>query len=242
MTPERRDCRHGSVRLELIAWPAPAGRGLPVLLVPGMAAAAASWVAREGLVGDLRAGGERAVIAVSLRGRGGSDCPAEGWAAADQQGDLLAALDAEGVERCHVIGHSVGGSYALGLALDAPKRVASVVAGDFPPVVPAYGAAWVRRLRSWGSDASFHRDFPRLVAAGQQRVDLAPRLGELRAPLLVLKGTREGSLLPDTALAAYAGAPGLSVVRVDADHDVFAAPAAGRACAAFLRQVETREG
>ena len=41
-------------------------------------------------------------------------------------GDARAILDAEGIDRCHVLGHSMGGLIGLALALDAPARVLSL--------------------------------------------------------------------------------------------------------------------
>jgi len=40
--------------------------------------------------------------------------------------DALAILDAEAVERCHVVGHSMGGVIAQQIALQAPARVRSL--------------------------------------------------------------------------------------------------------------------
>ena len=40
--------------------------------------------------------------------------------------DALAILDAEGINRCHVVGHSMGGLIAAQLALVSPRRVKSL--------------------------------------------------------------------------------------------------------------------
>ena len=41
-------------------------------------------------------------------------------------GDALAALEGLGIESAHVVGHSLGGSVALELALTARERVRSL--------------------------------------------------------------------------------------------------------------------
>ncbi len=46
---------------------------------------------------------------------------------------LLATLDAEGVERCALLGHSLGGKVCMELALAAPDRVAALVVADIAP-------------------------------------------------------------------------------------------------------------
>lgn len=60
------------------------------------------------------------------RGFGGST-PADGLTSvADHASDCRALLDALGVVRAHVLGHSYGGSVALQVAVDAPDVVATV--------------------------------------------------------------------------------------------------------------------
>lgn len=64
------------------------------------------------------------VLAPTLPGRLGQGAPTPdvaGHAAA-----VLAAMDAAGVERATIAGHSLGGAVALWLALEAPRRVAAL--------------------------------------------------------------------------------------------------------------------
>jgi lipase len=68
-------------------------------------------------------------LAPDLRGHGHSTWEAP-WDAARHVADLLDTLDAEGVERCDVIGHSFGGFLATQLAARAPGRVDSLVLID----------------------------------------------------------------------------------------------------------------
>jgi esterase len=49
-------------------------------------------------------------------------------------GDVLAYLDAQGVEQCHIVGHSLGGKVAMQLAVMAPKRLKRLVVADIAPV------------------------------------------------------------------------------------------------------------
>ncbi len=50
--------------------------------------------------------------------------------------DVVALLDAEGVERCDLLGHSFGGMVALRFALAHPERVASLVLMSTAPFAP----------------------------------------------------------------------------------------------------------
>ena len=68
------------------------------------------------------------VIALDLPGHGQSAARLPGAAALpDLARFVLHFLDAIGVERVHVVGHSMGGAIAAQMALAAPRRVASLV-------------------------------------------------------------------------------------------------------------------
>lgn len=98
----------------------PAG-GEPVILLHGWGASAFSYrhafdrLARHGL----------RVIAADLRGFGLSDKPvaAREYSLANYREDLDQLLDALGLERISLVGHSMGGGLALQYALDRPERV-----------------------------------------------------------------------------------------------------------------------
>ena len=72
-------------------------------------------------------------LAVDQRGHGGSDNPGDGYTLAQLTDDLLAFLDSVGLDRCDLLGHSMGGMVALRFALAHPERVASLVLMDTAP-------------------------------------------------------------------------------------------------------------
>ena len=97
-----------------------------------------------------------AVLVPDRRGSGASSLVRPGPVPLDEQvADMLALLDAEGVARAAVVGHSFGGLLAVALAASAPDRVATVVAYE-PPLVQALGAAELGELVGLG---------PRVAAA-----------------------------------------------------------------------------
>jgi len=99
-----------------------AGDGPPVVLLHGLTA-----THRYVVMGSkaLQRAGHR-VIAYDARGHGAS-APAASYAYPELVGDLLALLDAFGLERAVLAGASMGAHTALRLALDAPERVAGLV-------------------------------------------------------------------------------------------------------------------
>jgi pimeloyl-ACP methyl ester carboxylesterase len=105
------------------------GEGFPVLLIaPGGMQSAVSfwkdmpWNPITHLQSDFR------VIAMDQRNAGQSTAPIsgnDGWAT--YTADQLALLDHLGIDRFHVVGMCIGGSYIMALIDAAPGRVASAV-------------------------------------------------------------------------------------------------------------------
>ncbi len=101
--------------------------GQPALIfLPGLSANAHAFdgVMAAGLSPQFR------VISLDLRGRGLSDKPASGYSMAEHAADVIALLDALGIERAVVCGHSFGGLLTIYLASHFPARVAKAVIID----------------------------------------------------------------------------------------------------------------
>ncbi len=49
--------------------------------------------------------------------------------------DVIEFMDDQGLEKAHILGHSMGGKTAMQLALNNPERVNKLVIGDIAPVV-----------------------------------------------------------------------------------------------------------
>lgn len=117
-----------------------AGAGPPVLLLHGLFGQARN-LARV----QARLAPTHRVAAMDLRNHGSSP-HAPGMDYASLAADVAETLDAIGMARCAVIGHSMGGKVAMRLALDAPARVERLLVGDIAPATytgsfAAYGQA-----------------------------------------------------------------------------------------------------
>lgn len=113
------------VRLRATRWPGSgAGPATPVLLLHGLASTRRIWdLVVPGLTG-------LPVLALDQRGHGDSDRPTGPYDADTVVADALTALDAVGLSRVVVAGHSWGAWTALRLAARAPERVLAVVCVD----------------------------------------------------------------------------------------------------------------
>ena len=122
------------------------------------------------------------VLALDLRGCGWSDAPRDGYEKEDLATDVLAVLDALGIERVKLVGHDWGGWIGFLLCLRAPQRFERFLALNIvPPWInlrAGIGHAW----RFWyqqlilapGIGYRLHRrgDFvKRVLVGGSERKD-----------------------------------------------------------------------
>src|SRR5207253_1804600 len=84
------------------------------------------------------------VIGFDNRGVGKSSVPPPPYTTEQMARDTLAVLDAEEIERAHVLGVSLGGAIAQHLVLAAPSRVRSLALGS----TWAGPSVWRSRLRA----------------------------------------------------------------------------------------------
>ena len=86
------------------------------------------------------------LIATDARGHGDSAKPDKGYASDDFVADALAVLDAYGLSRAMVIGHSMGAAHAIRLAAEHGDRVSRLVLVDTSPEPLPEGSERARRL------------------------------------------------------------------------------------------------
>lgn len=216
------------------------GEGPDVILIPGLTSSRAVW--------------DRAVAAAPgfryhlLQVAGFAGEPARGNA----QGPVVAPLAeeiaryiaAEGLRRPAIVGHSMGGTVGMMLALRHPDRVGRLMVVDMmPQPTSLFGGATAGRLaESLGGlmrdpagrqllssivsafsppDPADRRSDPDVVARAMHdlgRIDLTGELQRLRAPLTVAYAVRDGldRAATDRSFAhAYAGVRGARLVRID---------------------------
>src|SRR6266849_8642306 len=98
------------------------GAGFPVLFVSGLGGYGAFW--REQIPVFAK---RFEVIVHDHRGIGQSDHSRISYTVDRMAADVIELMDALELERAHLVGHSTGGAIAQILAIEHPKRLASVV-------------------------------------------------------------------------------------------------------------------
>ena len=219
------------------------GTGEPVLLIQGVGAVGNAWRPQiDALAADY------SVITLDNRGIGASTITERALTIEGMADDALAILDAEGIGRCHVVGHSMGGLIAMQVALVSPRRVKSLaLLCTFPDGRSGSRLTWDTFLTSLRTRVGTRRmrrnAFLSLVLskAGMQRSmrdQLAERMTELFArdladqPPIIMRQLR--------AMARYDAKwrlRSLASVRtlvVSGEADRIARPEYGRALAAAI--------
>jgi 3-oxoadipate enol-lactonase len=107
------------------------GQGEPVLLLHGLGSCGEDWQDQiDAFSRDYR------VITVDTRGHGRSDKPQGPYNMPTYASDVINLLDHLGIDRCHLVGFSMGGMIAFQIAADAPQRLRSLTIVNSAPAVP----------------------------------------------------------------------------------------------------------
>ena len=192
-----------------------AGHGPVLLLTHGFTASGHMFA---GNVPALAA--HHTVITWDMRGHGRSDSPTalDAYSPELSVGDMAAILDAVGVERAVIAGHSLGGFLSLAFHLAHPQRVAGLVLIDTGPGYRSdrSRAGWNRMAEQYavdfeqrgldalgGSaevDASVHRDASGLIRTArrvlaQRDAAVLESLPTIAVPTLVIVGEDDTAFL-----------------------------------------------
>jgi pimeloyl-ACP methyl ester carboxylesterase len=187
--------------------------GVPVLLLHGITD---SWRSFERVLPHLPESIH--AFALSQRGHGDSDHPAAGYRMADFAADAAAFMDALGLERAVIAGHSMGGHVARRFAIDYPERTLGLVLmGSFfdcrgNPAVAELSEA-VSKLED-PVDRAFALEFQQgTIAKGVPEAFLETVVQEsLKVPARVWRAALEGQVEEDhTAALGKITAPTLVV-------------------------------
>jgi pimeloyl-ACP methyl ester carboxylesterase len=147
------------------------------------------------------------VIAMDQRNAGGrSRAPItarDGWPT--YTGDHIALLDHLGIDRCHLYGQCIGGSFILSLLRAQPDRVASAVLAQPIGRVGAMSAARSPRFEAWAETLKDHPEATPQVLDAFYRNMYGPGfvycvdrafVSTCATPCLVLAGNDEAHPLP----------------------------------------------
>lgn len=207
---------NGKVRLHVTYFDEPHTDALPLVFIPGMVEAGEAY-ARE-LEGML----DRPAYFLSLRARGKSDAPQEGYSFSDHVTDITALVDHFDLHEFGLIGHSVGAAYALQYAADNKDRIRGLIIGDYGPGYPKFSPEWVENVAN-RPEKPMPVHAVHAIANESELTHLAPLLPELEFPVWILQAGVD-SLIPDHGVEMFQKIiPRCTARRLDPnDHRLFA--------------------
>lgn len=166
----------------------------PVLLV-----ISGLWESAERAL-PILSGLKSRAVALSLRGRGLSSTPADGYGLAGHLSDVDAVVKHLGLKGYCVLGFSRGASYALGWALERQSEMSGLILVDQPPVHTKPGPGYVDYWSSLVYLGVPILNFMRIEALkglerDAEQIDFSSRLRELKLPVAFFAGTnREAAI------------------------------------------------
>jgi 3-oxoadipate enol-lactonase len=196
-----------------------------VVMVHGNAESSRAWTAWVPHLAD-----KYRLVRLDMPGFGASTAPPDyGWSTDELAADIARFLDALDIRRCHLIGAKYGGSVAMQLAIEHPRRLLSLalfgspVRGSGSGNADAIRAKGVRQwaadtMRSrlgssaspaqvrWWTDELMGKSDPRAAwsaSAARIDMDLEDKLSRIAAPTLIVT-TQESGLQSVAAVERYA--------------------------------------
>jgi pimeloyl-ACP methyl ester carboxylesterase len=136
------------------------GTGYPVLLfAPGGMRSSIAWWARAPFHPVRELAAELRLVALDQRNAGDSRGPvtaSDGWPT--YASDHAALLDHLGIDRCHILGGCIGGSFGLRLIANEPARVSAAVLQQPIGLAGDNRSAFYGLFDNWGEELA--RDRP----------------------------------------------------------------------------------
>jgi 3-oxoadipate enol-lactonase len=174
-----------------LAWDA-AGEGPMVLFVHGIGYTRRKW---EPQIEPVARAGYRAVR-FDLRGFGESETPEGTYTMNDFLGDLVRVVEELGVERFHLVGHSLGGMIAQRYVLDHPGHIESLTLVSTTSHNGRRGSAFARLMVLFAE-----RGFDAVMADAEIRREAESVLAEAFGAAVPLEMLRRGLEEPSAARA-----------------------------------------
>ncbi len=166
------------------------GTGIPVIILHGLYGSSDNWmtIARKLAKHDLQ------IITLDHRNHGNSPHTPE-HSYEDMITDLAWLLNDLGIEKAHIVGHSMGGKVAIGFAADYPEKILSLTIADIIPLnyLEKPASAIQYDFHKKILDTLYHLDIKRAKSRKEVEKELMKDIPELHIRKFILKNIRKSS-------------------------------------------------
>jgi poly(3-hydroxyoctanoate) depolymerase len=194
------------------------GEDPPLLLLNGLGRPLQSW---DPFTRSLSC---RTIVSFDAPGVGGSPTPVLPLSISMLASVAASVLDETQLDSADVLGFSHGGAVAQQLAIDAPARIRRLVLastscglGAIPGQQDRLALRLASEARSWPGSNPVGTLWQSLAISSWSSI---PFLGAIRAPTLVVCGTRDRIVPPANSALLAQRIPGAELVLLPAGHDL----------------------
>ena len=145
---------------------------------------------------------KRRCITMSLRGRGKSDAPINGYSLNEHVQDINAVILHSQVRNYCLMAYSMGVPYAIKFASTNPNLKGLIIC-DYPAKYPLIPETWAEGVISNGLIDKEKKYVVEGIQNESSQIDLQNELSLINVPVLIIKGGAEGSLLKDVEVKKY---------------------------------------
>ncbi|ALC90617.1 alpha/beta hydrolase [Bacillus sp. FJAT-18017] len=197
--------------------------GVPLIIVPGLSESAEDYILLMESLQSLRC------ITITLRGRGHSDAPSEGYTLEDHISDIESVIKHLHINDVLLMGYSRGVSYALGYALTNVTALKGLVLGDYPAIHSQLPEGWVEYFTAqppWRGKSigdRMNRQTLQGIQIESHFVSFWDKLYTIQCPVLIIRGGKEGAALSEENAGRYLNELDNAklVVFEDSNHNIF---------------------
>ncbi len=186
----------------------------PVVLLHALGEGKSDWDSFSAALAD-----SFCLVAPDLRGHGESEWPGS-YSFQLMKDDIIGLLDGLGLSAVTLVGHSLGGVVALGVAMERPDLVVRLIIEDVVPPYPRDD----RPVPARPADVELPFDWAVLEASyappGPRDLAMWDGLAKISAPTLIIGGGPESHIPAEKIAEVAARIPHCDVVTIKAGHHV----------------------
>lgn len=189
---------------------------IPLIIIPG------ATNSLEEIEEDLKGALTDYHIIISLRGRGNSDSPENGYSIDNHAADVIAVIEHFNLNSFYLFGHSVGASVCIRVATLQGSKAKGLVLGDFPPFFPPFDKSWADHVLKNPKVAISKTALYGLAKEGRY-VDLSNDFKHIFCPILLIRGGQKDSAFPEKQVPAFKAIAPTCIVQTlpESGHDIF---------------------
>jgi pimeloyl-ACP methyl ester carboxylesterase len=169
----------------------------PLVYVPGVLGFA------EQFRDEMLVLSNRRCVALSLRGRGKSEAPLNGYSFEEQVSDIEAVVKQSGIQNFCLMAYSMGVPFALRYTIENSNYIKGLILCDYPASYPKLTNTWSTNVISKGLIRKEREYVVNEILKESHSFSLWNEIQGIKCPVLVLRGGTEKTVLKEAEAEKY---------------------------------------